>query len=581
MNETSLDRLRRAFMPIMLGALAILWLVVSVLGWWLDASPAAVPLLGGILVAATAACARRLGPATSTRHLSSAALMAMVGLLVFVTSGTHLQIDTHMVFFAALAVAAGWGCWSSILVAAGVVAVHHLALNVAYPAAVFPTGADYLRVLLHAMVVVAEAGALMLAARQLASALDLADTAAHQAAESAAARSLSEQAARRERGLETYRQQRLGDVVAGFRDTLLEIERRVARETSGMSETASALSDVATRSSGQAGRAEATASAAADNVLSVSAGAEELSASISDIAGQTERAQRFIAHMAEMARTTSGEVEQLAEVAARIGTVTDLIKAVADQTNLLALNATIEAARAGAAGKGFAVVAAEVKALAAQTTKAADEIFGQVGAIQGSTARTVAAVNAIATATREVNALTDAIAVSVGQQQAATQEISTTVAQVAQGSSEAHASATEVSRATQETRRHADTALVTSETLKAVAVDLARSIGEFVTMVSGEVDERRSLLRVDVDEPGTVRARGGRHAVRITEISMHGARLTGVPDFAQGEAVELEISGGMCVRAEVAWREGGEAGLHIRAGLRHPALDALQERAAA
>jgi len=254
---------------------------------------------------------------------------------------------------------------------------------------------------------------------------------------------------------------------------------------------------------------------------------------------------------------------------------------VADQTNLLALNATIEAARAGEAGRGFAVVATEVKALAAQTMTAADEIFGQVGAIQGSTARTVAAVEAIATATREVNALTGAIAASVGQQQAATQEISTTVAQVAQGSSEAHASATEVSRETQETRRHADAALGTSETLKAVAADLARSVGEFVTMVTDEVEERRGVMRVAIDEPGTVLARGEWRAVRVTEVSMHGARLTGVPDLGQGEAVELEISGCMRVHAEVVWSEDGEAGLHVRAGLHHPALDSLQGRAAA
>jgi methyl-accepting chemotaxis protein len=62
---------------------------------------------------------------------------------------------------------------------------------------------------------------------------------------------------------------------------------------------------------------------------------------------------------------------------------------------------------------------------------------------------------------------------------------------------------------------------------------------------------------------------------------MHSARLTGVPDLAQVEAVELEILGGMRVHAEVAWSGGGEAGLHVRAGLRHPALNALQGRAAA
>ncbi|MRI56540.1 methyl-accepting chemotaxis protein [Methylobacterium sp. DB1607] len=572
-DSSSLDRLRLAFLPVMLGALGVLAVIVTAFAWWRDVMPVPVTVLAVLLPGATLAAARRHGAAAITRHLSSASLMMLVGLLVLAASGTHLQIDLHMVFFAALAVAAGWCCWSSILVAAGVVAVHHLALNVLYPAAVFPNGAEYLRVVLHAVVLVTEAAALVLAARQLAKALASAEAATRQAADSVLAQRRAEAAAGQDRNLEAHRQRRLGEVVAEFRDALVEIERTVERETGGMRETALALSGVAEHSSRQAAASEATASATAQNVLSVSAGAEELSASISDIAGQTERASQLIARMTDIARNTNEEVEQLAVVADRIGTVMGLIKSVADQTNLLALNATIEAARAGAAGRGFAVVASEVKALSGQTMRAADEIVSQVEAIQASTRRTVGSVHAMASATQEVNALTTSIAVSVDQQRAATQEISRTVAQVAQGSSEAHAGAVSVSEATLETRRHADSALSASESLKAVAADLARSVTQFVQRVTTDLEERRGTVRVAVDEAAFLHVRGRRHSVRLAEVSSHGARIAGASQLAPGEAVEFEMADGGRTPAAVAWSEGGTAGLDIRAGLRHSALE--------
>lgn len=572
MTDSSLDRLRLAFLPVMLGTLGFLATIVMALAWLWDVMPVPVTLLAVILPGVTLAVARRHGVVAFTRHLSSAALMMLVGLLVLVSAGTHLQIDAHMVFFAALAVVAGWCCWSSILVAAGVVAVHHLALNVLYPAAVFPNGAEYLRVVLHALVLVTEAAALVLAARQLANALTSAEAATRQAAESEMAQRHAEAAALQDRSLEAHRQRRLGEVVAEFRDALVEIEHKVERETSGMRETAVALSEVAVQSSGQAAASETTASATAQNVLSVSAGTEELSASISDIAGQTERARELITHMTEIARATSGEVEQLAAVAERIGAVMGLIKSVADQTNLLALNATIEAARAGAAGRGFAVVASEVKALSGQTMKAADEIVSQVEAIQASTRRTVGSVQAMATATQEVNALTTSIAVSVDQQRAATQEISRTVAQVAQGSTEAYAGAVSVSRATRETQHHANSALSASESLKVVAADLARSVTTFVQRVTADLEERRGTVRVGVDEVGFVHVRGRRHPVRVMEVSSHGARIVEAPQLAPGEAVEFEMGDGGQAVAEVAWSQDGRAGLNVRAGLRHPAL---------
>ncbi|MGE7157165.1 methyl-accepting chemotaxis protein [Methylorubrum rhodesianum] len=571
-DSSSLDRLRLAFLPVMLGALGVLATLVTALAWWRDVMPEPVTVLALLLSGASLTLGRRHGAAATTRHVSSAALMMLVGLLVLVSSGTHLQIDVHMVFFAALAVAAGWCCWSSILVAAGVVAVHHLTLNVLYPAAVFPNGAEYLRVVLHAVVLVTEAAALVLAARQLAKALASAEEATRQAADSVLAQRRAEAAASQDRSLEAHRQRRLGEVVAEFRDVLVEIEHKVERETSGMRETALALNGVAEQSSRQAAASEATASATAQNVLAVSAGAEELSASIGDIAGQTERASALIAHMTEIARTTNDEVEQLALVADRIGTVMGLIKSVADQTNLLALNATIEAARAGAAGRGFAVVASEVKALSGQTMKAADEIVSQVEAIQASTRRTVGSVHAMASATQEVNALTTSIAVSVDQQRAATQEISRRVAQVAQGSTEAHTGAVSVSQATQETRRHAGSALSASESLRAVAADLARSVTQFVQRVTTDLEERRGTMRVAVDEAAFLHVRGRRQAVRLVEVSSHGARIADGPQLAAGEAVEFETGDGSRIPAAVAWTEAGVAGISVPAGLRHPAV---------
>jgi cytochrome oxidase Cu insertion factor (SCO1/SenC/PrrC family) len=124
-------------------------------GWlWPGAMAAAIAAV------ATAAWLRDpAGPAT--RLTIGVALMGMVSILVAACAGSHLQIDVHMYYFAGLAVLAAYCDRNVILASAAVAAISHLTLNFLAPALVFPEGADFPRVLLHAAILIIETAALM------------------------------------------------------------------------------------------------------------------------------------------------------------------------------------------------------------------------------------------------------------------------------------------------------------------------------------------------------------------------------------------------------------------------------------
>ncbi|WP_157213405.1 hypothetical protein [Rhizobium sp. CF122] len=111
---------------------------------------------------------------------------ALVALLVYSFSGSPLQIDIHMYFFATLAICAAWIDWRAIIAYAAVVAVHHLVLFFLLPVAVFPGTSDFTRVLLHATVMVLQIVVLVALVHRVAKALASVET-AEEAAEWATA----------------------------------------------------------------------------------------------------------------------------------------------------------------------------------------------------------------------------------------------------------------------------------------------------------------------------------------------------------------------------------------------------------
>jgi methyl-accepting chemotaxis protein len=175
-------------------------------------------------------------------------------------------------------------------------------------------------------------------------------------------------------------------------------------------------------------RSQATTSAKAgraaqENVQSVSAAAEELSASIHEILVQVNFAARISNEAVQETERAANAIRSLETSSDEIGKVVALIQDVANQTNLLALNATIEAARAGEAGKGFAVVASEVKGLAGMTSKATDEISQRIEAIRRGTREAVSATELVEASIGRISASSNTIASTLDQQNAAVSQI--------------------------------------------------------------------------------------------------------------------------------------------------------------
>ncbi|WP_374370067.1 methyl-accepting chemotaxis protein [Dongia sp.] len=269
----------------------------------------------------------------------------------------------------------------------------------------------------------------------------------------------------------------------GFEASVKGIVQSVSSAATQLESNAQSMSAVAEESARQATAVAQAATEASTNVTTVAAASEELSSSISEISRQVAESSTITRTAVEEVAKTGATVESLAVAAEKIGGIVQLINDIASQTNLLALNATIEAARAGDAGKGFAVVASEVKNLATQTSKATEEISGQISGMQNVTKAAVDAMSEIRSTIGRINEISSGIAAAVEEQSAATREISSNAQQAANGTDEVNRNISGVSRASEDAGSASSQVLGAAGDLSRQSQALANEVDGFIAKV--------------------------------------------------------------------------------------------------
>jgi len=148
--------------------------------------------------------------------------------------------------------------------------------------------------------------------------------------------------------------------------------------------------------------------------VNMAAAVEQMTRSISSVAGQTTEASQYAQESRDIAGQSGSVIlstvtaiqeisDSVREAATRIkalrvdcdsiASMAEMIQEIANQTNMLALNAAIESAHAGEHGRGFGVVADEVRKLSERTTESTREISGLLNRMQESARLAVDSMN--------------------------------------------------------------------------------------------------------------------------------------------------------------------------------------------
>jgi methyl-accepting chemotaxis protein len=436
------------------------------------------------------------------RLASAAGFVGSIMLVTAALNGHPWQADSHMAYFAALAILVTLVDRWALVAAAGLVAVHHIGLSVLVPSLLFPPADLFLdlgRAVMHGAILVVETAALIYAVD-----VRLRQSQAADEAQAEIARSLQEA----ERAVATAERVKTAqsEVVNLLRSALTRLADRdltapitttfpseyeqlrsdynTALEqlaqavgaamdransiNAGVREIANATEDVSRRTESQAATLEETAAALNELTESVRAAAERAKAVdeiVRQARGEAEASGTVVNSAVAAMHTIEARSTEISQV---VGVIDDI----AFQTNLLALNAGVEAARAGDAGLGFMVVATEVRQLAQRSAEAAGNIkeivAGSSQQVQEGVELVSRAGEALSEIINRVNSISELVT-----------EIARGTAEQAQGLGEINSGVNNLDTVTQKNAAMAEESTAATLSLQSEVDLLTRTMGAF------------------------------------------------------------------------------------------------------